>query len=248
MQISESGFAVLGLGYSPPWSVNAGFVVGEHKTLIIDTGATALAAQTIHGYAKSVRPKNRLLVFNTEPHFDHIGGNSYFRRLGLDIYGHPDIKRTAEAFKAEKAEFNEGINHRARAAMQEAEAFFIHTELANPTLSALAGASFDVGGIVLEVLATPGHTKVNQSIFNRAEGVLFCADCIVSDYVPNLEAGDLKDWHAWLDSLAKIEALKPAVVVPGHGRVIRGHDVEIELGRMRRFLLTAIKEGRAPTL
>jgi hypothetical protein len=29
--------------------VNAGFVAGEHTTLIVDTGANALAASTIHG-------------------------------------------------------------------------------------------------------------------------------------------------------------------------------------------------------
>ena len=44
MRLSPRCFAVTGLAYIPPWSVNAGFVAGEHTTLVVDTGANALAA------------------------------------------------------------------------------------------------------------------------------------------------------------------------------------------------------------
>ena len=57
MRITDRCFAVTGLGYVPPWSVNGGFVVGDESTLIVDTGANALAAKTIHGYAQAVRPQ-----------------------------------------------------------------------------------------------------------------------------------------------------------------------------------------------
>ena len=51
----------------------------KHTTLIVDAAANALAAATIHGYATIARPGNRLGVIDTEKHFDHIGGNAYFR-------------------------------------------------------------------------------------------------------------------------------------------------------------------------
>jgi hypothetical protein len=47
MRLSDRCFAVTGLAYVPPWSVNSGFVAGEQITLVIDTGANALAAATI---------------------------------------------------------------------------------------------------------------------------------------------------------------------------------------------------------
>ena len=56
MKISKTSYAITGLGAIPPWVVNAGFIVGQPKTLIIDTGMNRLAAQTIHGYAMAVRP------------------------------------------------------------------------------------------------------------------------------------------------------------------------------------------------
>lgn len=94
MKISNRCYAVTGLGYSAPWCVNAGFIAGDATTLVVDTGGNRLAAATIHGYAEATRPGNELLVINTEKHFDHIGGNSFFRRRGIDIWGHAAIRRT----------------------------------------------------------------------------------------------------------------------------------------------------------
>lgn len=62
-----------GLYFLPPWGVNASFVAGREKTLIIDTGANYISAQTIHGYVQAVNEENSLVVINTEKHLDHFG-------------------------------------------------------------------------------------------------------------------------------------------------------------------------------
>ena len=49
MRVSNRCYAVTGLGYLAPWCVNAGFVAGSEVTLVVDTGANALAAATIYG-------------------------------------------------------------------------------------------------------------------------------------------------------------------------------------------------------
>src|SRR5579864_3208595 len=98
MRVSNRCYAVTGLGYVTPWCVNAGFIAGEDVTLVVDTGANAMAAASLHGYASSVRPSNQLRVINTEKHFDHIGGNGFFRNRGIDVWGHRDIQRTKEEF------------------------------------------------------------------------------------------------------------------------------------------------------
>lgn len=248
MKIAKHSYAITGLGTTAPWAVNAGLIVGQERTLIIDTGANYLAAQTIHGYATALRSANDLLAFNCEPHFDHIGGNSYFQAREIPIYGHPAIQRTDMQFQAEKAEYNQSILNPVRAAAQEADAFFVQTELANPTHPALIGEHFDLGEFVVEVIALPGHTAINQGIYNPIDNTLFCADCIVTDYIPNLEAGNPDLWHQWLESLALIEQLAPTAVVPGHGMVMHGSEIAIQIVRMRTFLQSAISNNRAPTL
>src|SRR5580658_10327434 len=119
MRISDRCYAITGLGYSSPWYVNAGFIVGGSTTLVVDTGGNAYAGETIHGYATAAKPGNRIEVINTERHFDHIGGNCVFRKLGIEIWGHSELRRTAEDFRGELAEFNEAIPSEARRAAHE---------------------------------------------------------------------------------------------------------------------------------
>src|ERR1700691_5277059 len=118
MLLSSRCFALTGLGYLPPWTVNAGFITGDETTLIVDTGANSAAASTVHGYASIARPSNRLRVLNTERHFDHIGGNAFFRERGMDVYGHASIQRSEDEFRAERAEFNAEISNAARREQQ----------------------------------------------------------------------------------------------------------------------------------
>src|SRR5262249_47396752 len=145
LKLSERCYALTGLGYLPPWTVNAGFIVGDETTLIIDTGANALAATTIHGYASAVRPSNTIAVLNTEKHFDHIGGNSWFIDKGCEVLGHAAIQRTEEEFRAEAAEFNSAIANRARRTLNEERVFYHQTRLANPTRALDSDTTLDLG-------------------------------------------------------------------------------------------------------
>jgi alkyl sulfatase BDS1-like metallo-beta-lactamase superfamily hydrolase len=81
MRISNRCYAITGLGFTPPWEVNAGFIVGDAKTLVVDTWPTYFAARTVYGYARSARPNNEMIAVNTEMHVDHIMGNSFFQEM-----------------------------------------------------------------------------------------------------------------------------------------------------------------------
>ena len=247
MRLSKRCYAVTGLGYSPPWCVNAGFVAGDNRTLAVDTGGNSLAAQTIYGYASAARPGNHLLAINTEKHFDHIGGNGFFREHGVDVWGHAGIARTADEFAAEIAEFNDAIPNAARRACGEARAFFHGTHLVNPNRQIHKETSFDLGGCTVEILLTPGHTPANLSVWAPEDRVLFAGDCLICQYLPNLDAGTPADWRVWLESLARLEALNPAIVVPGHGPVARGGEVQVVVDTVRRVLEESIARGHSPT-
>jgi glyoxylase-like metal-dependent hydrolase (beta-lactamase superfamily II) len=228
MRISERCFAVTGLGYSTPWCVNAGFIVGDAVTLVVDTGANSLGAATIYGYATAVRPSNRIQVINTEKHFDHIGGNGFFLEQGVEVWGHAGIHRTETEFIDEKTEFNQGIANQARRSAHEER-------------------SFDLGGCVAEILFTPGHTETNLSVWTPGDGILFTGDCLINGYIPNLDAGGPSDWRTWLDSLNRVEALEPRIVVTGHGPVARDGEVPEIIGTVRRVLKESIERSYSPT-
>lgn len=247
MQITDRCFAITGLGYVAPWAVNAGVIVGSQYTMVIDTGPTRLAAQTVYGYARAIRPKNELVVVNSEPHFDHIGGNCFFNELGHEIYGHPENARSKEEFEQAKADYNKGIPNAARRDKGEADAFFAGTTLVNASQPIQAGDVFDLGNSEVEVLELPGHTVHNLGFYSHSDHVLFCADCIVSGYIPNLEFGSVEVWEAWKVSLARIRKMEIEAIVPGHGNAIYGDEIGATLDRMNTVLTVAITNEKAPT-
>ena len=247
MRVSNRCYAVTGLGYLAPWCVNAGFVAGEEVTLVVDTGANALAAASVYGYATAVRPSNRLQVVDTEMHFDHIGGNSFFLDQGIDVWGHVSLQRTKKEFQAEMAEFNADISSPARRARGEASVFYHETTLANPNQPIAVDTTFDLGQCRVELLLTPGHTPTNLSVWVPKDEVLFAGDCLINGYLPNLDAGTPADWEIWLKSLDRITALRPRAVVAGHGPVAQGDEVGVVIDTVRKILEESIARGYSPT-
>jgi glyoxylase-like metal-dependent hydrolase (beta-lactamase superfamily II) len=247
MRLSTHCFAVTGLGYRPPWTVNAGFITGDETTLIVDTGANAAAAATIHGYATTARASNQLLVLDTERHFDHIGGNGYFRARGIDVYGHSSIQRTDDDFREEISDFNREISNPERRTRQESQVFYHGARFANPNRPITEDFRMDLGNCEIEVLLTPGHTPSNISVYVPSDGALYCGDCLVNGYLPNLDAGSVADWHVWLTSLERVAALAPRIIIAGHGPVATGDEAPLMIERVREILRQSIEAGRSPT-
>ena len=247
MNLSKRCYAVMGLGYSAPWCVNAGFIAGDHTTLIVDSGGNSFAGQTVHGYASAARPGNELWAINTEMHFDHIGGNSYLRDQDVPIWGHAGIARTEAEFQGEIAEYNAAIPNAPRRELFEASVFFQGTEVTNPTRPIATDMTFDLGGCKVEVLLTPGHTPTNLSVWVPGDGVLYTGDCLINGYLPNLDAGGPSDWRIWLSSVDRLQALGAEAVVMGHGAVARGSEVQQVIDRVRMVLRGSIALGHSAT-
>jgi len=248
MKISTNCFAVTGLYYAPPWTVNAGFITGDKKTLIIDSGSNYISAQTIYGYAQTVKPDNEIILINTEKHLDHIGGNSYFCEKGINIYGHFLINREQNELTESIKKMNSLITNKVRNYAEEACIAFEKTDIINPDHKISDDMEMDLGKCGIQIIMTPGHTKTNLSVYNKKEKVLFCGDAVLPKFIPGLEDGTDLDWNIWIQTLEKIKLMDIDFVVPGHGNVIIGKDnVLNEIERTKIILLNAIKNNTAPT-
>ncbi|MBU1099443.1 MAG: MBL fold metallo-hydrolase [Bacteroidetes bacterium] len=248
MKISSSCYAIHGLFTLSPWVVNSGFIVGESKTLIVDAGANYLSAQTIFGYATSAREENELFLVNTEPHFDHIGGNCYFSEKGIPIYGHEGINRTSEEFYGLAEEFNKTITSSKRREAREEQTLFVNTHPVNPNhkISALR-TTLDLGNKIIEIILTPGHSPQNLMVFVPSENVIYSGDTIIEGYIPNMEDSTVEGWKNWMKSLNIIEELDPGILVPGHGKVLRGNEITKQIELTKEYLIAGIESGKAPT-
>ncbi len=120
--------------------------------------------------------------------------------------------------------------------------------MANPSKSLSQGDKIDLGGVKALVYETPGHTPYNISLSIEPDRVLFCGDCVVTGYMPNLEVGNQLKWQTWLQSINNLEKLNPEIIIPGHGDSIVGKSsISKELNNIRIFLNNAIEESKAPT-
>jgi len=247
MKLTRRCHAALGLACIPPWTVNAGLVAGDARTLIVDTGYGAASAQTLLGYAEALRPANELVAVVTEPHLDHILGIGTLRQRGVEVYGHARVARRPEDLEGEIAEYAACVTDPARRRRGEARRPFAGTRVERPSRPLEAETTLDLGGVEAHLLFTPGHTLANLCVFVPDERVLFTGDTLVEGYVPNLEAGGVPEWRLWLTSLDRIAALEATVVVPGHGAPLVGGEVAAAIDRVRRTLEEALRTGRPPT-
>lgn len=239
MKISEHCFAVTGLGFTPPWEVNAGFVRGDRRTLVVDTGPTYLAARTIYGYASSVRPGNDMLAVNTELHVDHLLGNSLFQEKCVPIWGHEKCERDVDALTLNAEELNGTIPELARRERGEAAVFFEGSRIVNPANRISTETQFDLGGVTATVLPAPGHTPANMLVHVAADALLYSGDTVVAGYLPNLQSGGPAEWRQWIAALGLVRQLAPRVLVPGHGRVLEESEIEQEVTRIEKILMDA---------
>ncbi len=92
-----------------------------------------------------------------------------------------------------------------------------------PEIEMEEGGSFEVAGVTLEVLYTPGHTPGSVSIYCDDLGVVFSGDALVADG-PCLHAGEFPDFAAQLSAIGS-----GLLTLPGATRVLPGHGEEVTI-------------------
>jgi glyoxylase-like metal-dependent hydrolase (beta-lactamase superfamily II) len=82
------------------------------------------------------------------------------------------------------------------------------------------GATILAGDTELRPIHTPGHSPDHLCFFDEREGDLFCGDLVRTGgtiVIPASQGGNMRQY---LDSLARVRALKPRRLYPGHGTLI----------------------------
>jgi glyoxylase-like metal-dependent hydrolase (beta-lactamase superfamily II) len=215
----------------PVGSVNAYLLEGEPLTLV-DAGPRTPEAQAalqagVAAVGYRLEDVRRILL--THGHTDHAGGAAWAAgRGGGAVYVHPhdrpkvsgerwvlDPLRTFVAQSGLPAASLEGLVARLQVVRQ------YHEPVADPRPLA-DGQSLPLGGEVLRVLHTPGHSH-GHVCFYHDEGVLLAGDLLLADISPNpvVEFGPdgrrLPTLPLYLQSLRRVLLLNCEVAHPGHG-------------------------------
>jgi glyoxylase-like metal-dependent hydrolase (beta-lactamase superfamily II) len=210
---------------------NAGLVVGEGESLLVDTLWTpALTRRMLEAMAPVVAAAPIRTLVNTHADGDHTWGNQEL--AGAEIVA-------SEAAKEELGELTPGsmagfrklagvlsAGRRLRvpggAAGPYVQAMlrpfdFGDVEVTPPTRTFEGSLELEVGGRPVELIQVgPAHTQGDLLVWIPDARVVFAADVMFVGVTPVMWAGPVERWIAALD---RIESLDPAVVVPGHGPV-----------------------------
>lgn len=212
----EEGFGVREVA-SKVWAIDefgvawCYLIEGSEKALLLDTGV---------GFGNLKQVTNRitdkpLIVVNSHSHYDHAGGN-----LGFDeIHAHTSALEDIQ--KNNNPQYRKKI---LRSQQMRSEYSGCPTEKADidkqgnfQLIPLEEGDIFDLGNKKLEVIHTPGHTKGDICLLDRANRHLFSGDTIVSTptliykfYSESLET--------YRNSVEKLRALKGQyeLIFPGH--------------------------------
>ncbi len=200
---------------------NAGFVVTDEGVVVIDALGSPALGEALLGAIRRVtsRPVKRVIV--THYHADHFYGLPAFKKAGADVWAHVGAREY----------FENGDAQRRR--QQRARDLFPWVTDETPLVQAdrwLEGdAQFTLGGKRFEIQHFgPAHSPEDLVIVVPDEGVVFSGDILFTGRIPYVGEADSK---AWLARIERLIALKPRLMVTGHGEVSKDPSKDLVLTR-----------------
>ncbi|HEY3743285.1 MAG TPA: MBL fold metallo-hydrolase [Bryobacteraceae bacterium] len=210
-------------------------ITGDKRALLFDTGMGIGDIRRV----TSALTRLPIAVLNSHTHHDHVGGNWQFETIyAMDTdYTRANARGSREAAQGEIAdgeicgELPKGFDRSSYATKPWKITAYKHD-----------GDRIDLGGRVLEIIATPGHTPDAIALFDRARGLLFTGDT----YYPGAIwlYGPGTDLDAYAASVRRLAALAPQVKV-----VLGAHNVPIAAAAVLPRLAAAfdaVRAGKVP--
>ena len=206
-------------------NANFGFVVTASGVILIDSGASRLGAAKLERAIRAVTNKPVRWVINTGSQDHRWLGNDYFAGRGAEVFA---LSRTAATQANYAGQQIEGLKRFLGERLKDTKAM-----PANKTLPGNE-ATLDLGGETLILRYTDAHFPGDALVFLPKRGVVFTGDLVYVDRMLSvLPWSSVRQGQKAFQAMA---ALKPAHVVPGHGRVTDLARAQRESGDYYAFL------------
>ena len=215
--------------------VNTGYIETAAGAVVIDSGPSRRYGEQMRAAIEKQtgKPVAKLLI--THAHPDHFLGNQSFAADTLAAL--PDTRATI----ARSGDDLAANLYRMVGGWMEG------TEAVAPTQELQPG-TMNVGGRPLRLLALSGHTGADLAVYDEQTRTLFAGDLVFFQRTPTTPNADIAHWLVSLDQLEKIDF---AILVPGHGPVVKDKAAIVQTRAYLRWLRGALqdasKKGLDPT-
>jgi glyoxylase-like metal-dependent hydrolase (beta-lactamase superfamily II) len=210
-------------------SSNNILLLGPEQCALVDSGYGAHAAQTAALVQARLGDRPLDLLVNTHLHSDHCGGNAALQAAYPALQTHipPGLAAAVHAW-------DEGVLSYAPTGQFCPR--FRYDHLLRP------GDAVNLGSRSWDIHAAPGHDPDSIILFQPELRILISADALWANgfgvVFPEIEG--VSAFQEVAQTLDLIDALRPSLVIPGHGGVLR--DVPDALKQARRRLAQFIAD------
>lgn len=181
------------------------YIIRDKLNLMIDTGTGKNSEKIKNNFEnKEFNFEDLDAIVNTHFHFDHIGGNPDFLDLcNCEIWASED---TAEILR----EGNE----------EKTFAMVFGNTIDPMEVSRVLkdGEEIKIGEVTLKIIATPGHTHGDISLYEPNEKKLFSGDTVFKGGIGRTDLPH-SNKQQMKHSLEKLSSLEVKSLYPGHGPI-----------------------------
>ncbi|MBI2194206.1 MAG: MBL fold metallo-hydrolase [Planctomycetes bacterium] len=218
--------------------VNSTIVIGDRGVAIIDTQVNLPMARRLLAATRSLTQKPILYAINTHYHWDHTNGNSAFREAGATLVARRDT-----------VDFMTSRSSRQKAFLAS-RAFPLGEDPVLADLVIDGDTELDLGGQPLRLLYLgAAETTDATAVHLPAEGSAVSGDAVMTGSFPIFGQPVMNEGlmqpYSWIETVRRVQALKPREVLPGHGPLARQAEIDLLL-RIENFFIEEV--GRRVSL
>ncbi|MCK9200294.1 MAG: MBL fold metallo-hydrolase [Gallionella sp.] len=210
-------------------NANFGLIVTRTGGILIDSGASRLGAEKLEKAIRMVTDKPVRWVINTGGQDHRWLGNDYFASRGAEIIALSKTAATQTQYAAQQ--------------IQSLERFLgdrLKGTKPLPAGKTLDGdtSTLELDGETLILQYTHAHYPGDAMVFLPKRGIVFSGDLVYVDRL--LAIMPMSSVNHAQQAFKTMAALKPAHIIPGHGRVCDLAQAQRETGDYYEFLANVI--------